>query len=387
MKNRMICRWVILLLIPLMVMSMCLVTPVSAVDNTTVKISPASKQVAKSETFTVEVVVDPKTAIAGVQFDLSFDKTLLTLNNVTEGTLLSQNGANTYFAKMNTVANANTTGTIQVTGVILGENETVSFMGTFAVVQFTAKTVDGISTLVLSNVKVGDASANPVPKDVSGGSVTIGTPPPPPGAPGDATGSGGIDVTDLTKVERIIGGLDAQTPGADVNQDGSINALDITQVERMLAELALSVWSTAFVGGATIPVKYAYAACGGTNTSPPIVWSNVPAGTQSFALICEDPDAPGGIFTHWVMFNIPAGAWQSAEGAPPTGAIQGTNDFAEIGYGGPCPPPGSPHHYRFLVYALDQTLSLGSTTTRAQLLTAMQGHILADGQAVGIYQR
>lgn len=117
-----------------------------------------------------------------------------------------------------------------------------------------------------------------------------------------------------------------------------------------------------------------------------------PAATQSFAVVVDDPDAPGGVFTHWVLFNIPSDNDElpeaiSTEASLPNGALQGKNDFGEIGYGGPCPPPGRSHHYRFIVYALDQRLDQKAGITGKQLLSVMEGHILAQGQLTGTYQR
>jgi len=105
----------------------------------------------------------------------------------------------------------------------------------------------------------------------------------------------------------------------------------------------------------------------------------------------DDVDAPGGVFTHWVLFNIPAGTRELAPAIPaqdqlPSGALQGKNDFGKIGYGGPCPIPGSdPHHYRIIIYALDQLLDLEAGVSKEQVLDGMQGHILAQGQLTGTY--
>src|SRR5438067_11609005 len=151
--------------------------------------------------------------------------------------------------------------------------------------------------------------------------------------------------------------------------------------------MAFALTSTAFTDGTAIPAKYT---CDEADVSPPLAWSGAPSGTVSFALIVDDPDAPGGAFTHWVLFNLPASATSLPEGVPTTpqlsgGGVQGQNDFPAIGYGGPCPPAGPPHHYRFTVYALDATLSLSSSATRAQILQAKQGHILAQGQLIGLF--
>lgn len=151
----------------------------------------------------------------------------------------------------------------------------------------------------------------------------------------------------------------------------------------------LTVTSLAFVMGAAIPFRHAY---GGDNLSPPLAWSRVPEGTQSIAVLCDDPDAPGGDWVHWVLFNLPADTTKLEEGLPakpslPNGALQGINDFGEPGYGGPWPPPGRPHRYFFKVYALDTRLNLPSAARKKDLLKAMQGHILAQGHLFGTFQR
>jgi len=122
------------------------------------------------------------------------------------------------------------------------------------------------------------------------------------------------------------------------------------------------------------------------------MWREPPASTRSFTLIMDDPDAPIGVFTHWVLFNLPADSRELPEAVPAqsqlsNGAFQGKNDFGKIGYGGPCPPPGSPHRYRFTLYALEQPLDLKPGASKKQVLQAMQGHILAQGQLTGLYQR
>jgi Raf kinase inhibitor-like YbhB/YbcL family protein len=154
-------------------------------------------------------------------------------------------------------------------------------------------------------------------------------------------------------------------------------------------EMALSVSSPAFQEGESIPTKYT---CEGQNISPLLTWSEPPAGTQSLALIVDDPDAPGRVFTHWVLFNLPADSRELAEAMPvqaqlPDGSLQGKNDGGKLGYIGPCPPPGSPHRYQFTLYALDQLLDLEAGASKQQVIDAMQGHILAQGQLTGIYQR
>jgi Raf kinase inhibitor-like YbhB/YbcL family protein len=148
-------------------------------------------------------------------------------------------------------------------------------------------------------------------------------------------------------------------------------------------EVEMELTSAAFADGGTIPADYS---CDGQDISPALSWSGAPQGTQSFALILDDPDSPGGDFTHWVIFNIPADA-TGLEAATTDGALQGENDFGTIGYRGPCPPSGSSHHYRFTLYALDIILELDAGATRAQLLDVMASHILAQAELVGVYQR
>jgi len=155
------------------------------------------------------------------------------------------------------------------------------------------------------------------------------------------------------------------------------------------AEMALPVLSPAFQDGARIPAKYT---CQGQDVSPPLTWGEPLEGTQSFALIMDDPDAPGGVFTHWVLFNVPSDCRELPEGVPAqeqltSGGLQGKNDFRRIGYSGPCPPPGRPHRYRFTLYALDQPVDLKAGVSKKQVLDAMQGHILAQGQLTSTYQR
>ncbi len=151
--------------------------------------------------------------------------------------------------------------------------------------------------------------------------------------------------------------------------------------------MALTVLSAAFLAGAAIPRAHAYG--GG---SPPLSWSAVPAGTKSIAILCDDPDAPAGDWVHWVLFNLPPDTRKLDAGVPkaarwPNGAVQGTNDFGDTGYDGPSPPPGRPHRYFFKVYALDTTLALDSRAQKKDVLRAMKGHVLAEGQLMGTYRR
>ena len=162
-----------------------------------------------------------------------------------------------------------------------------------------------------------------------------------------------------------------------------------TELPLKEGEMVLAISSSVFQEGDRIPTKYT---CDGQDVSPPLAWSDLPSGTQSLALIVDDPDAPGGTFTHWVLFNIPSDSRELSEAVPtqaqlPSGARQGRNDFRRIGYGGPCPPPGRPHRYQFTLYALDKPLDLEAGVAKDRLLKAMQGHIVGEGQLTGIYQR
>jgi Raf kinase inhibitor-like YbhB/YbcL family protein len=151
----------------------------------------------------------------------------------------------------------------------------------------------------------------------------------------------------------------------------------------------LTVTSTAFEDGEAIPVLHTR---DGSNLSPQIAWSAVPEGTRSIALTCVDVDAPGGSFTHWVVFNIPSGQTELSENTPTFPILEnmvrnGVNDYRGVGYDGPSPPSGETHRYVFTVYALDTLLDLETGATRMDLLAAMAGHDLARGTLTGTYTR
>jgi Raf kinase inhibitor-like YbhB/YbcL family protein len=151
----------------------------------------------------------------------------------------------------------------------------------------------------------------------------------------------------------------------------------------------LTITSTAFAGGEPIPAKYTG---DGDDVSPTIEWKGVPAAAKGLALICDDPDAPGGTFVHWLVYGIPAKVTGLPEGVPrdetlKSGAAQGTNDFGRLGYIGPSPPSGPVHHYHFRLYALDAPIGLKPGATRGDLDAAMKGHIIATGELVGTYRR
>lgn len=153
-------------------------------------------------------------------------------------------------------------------------------------------------------------------------------------------------------------------------------------------EAEIKITSPAFKEGGKIPKKYT---ADGPNVSPPLKWESVPEGTQYLALICDDPDAPVGVWVHWVLYNLPAEIKSLPENVPSkktleNGAAQGTNDFRKIGYGGPAPPSGT-HRYYFNLYALDTKLDLEPGAAKDDLLKAMKGHILAHGRLMGKYKR
>lgn len=147
--------------------------------------------------------------------------------------------------------------------------------------------------------------------------------------------------------------------------------------------MSIEMNSAAFAEGETIPEKYT---CEGADLSPPLAWDGVPAEAQSLVIIADDPDAPAGTWVHWVMFNIPPGTTQLPEDVSSIG-IEGMNDFNRSGYGGPCPPPGSAHRYFFKLYALDTTLDLSPEARKEDVVKAMEGHILAQGQLMGTFSR
>lgn len=168
------------------------------------------------------------------------------------------------------------------------------------------------------------------------------------------------------------------TAGAPVGIEAGMNPPEAT---------VFTITSSAFENGEPIPGIYSYY---GGNKSPPLSWSGAPEGTVSFALIMDDPDAPGVVFTHWLVYNIPADVMEMDEGQPmiPTldnGASQGLNDFGGLGYGGPAPPAGTTHRFYFKLYALDTTLDMASGSVKYQLVNAMQGHILDEAELMGTY--
>ena len=151
---------------------------------------------------------------------------------------------------------------------------------------------------------------------------------------------------------------------------------------------ALQVSSSSFKEGQPVPRQYT---CDGVNISPSLEWTGVPKNAKTIALIADDPDAPGGTWVHWVFYNLPAANIGLVENLPAdenlkAGGYQGKNDFGKFGYGGPCPPAGT-HRYYFKVYAIDRELPLKAGATKAELLKAMEGHVLSQGQLMGTYAR
>ncbi|MFI5398578.1 MAG: YbhB/YbcL family Raf kinase inhibitor-like protein [Candidatus Binatia bacterium] len=153
--------------------------------------------------------------------------------------------------------------------------------------------------------------------------------------------------------------------------------------------MSMTLSSSAFKSGAEIPRRHT---CEGADLSPTLAWGGAPAGTKSFALIADDPDAPVGTWVHWVVYDLPANTSKLPEGVPTTdtlsgGGKQGINDFRKTGYGGPCPPPGKPHRYFFKLYALDAPTNLKPRATKADVLRATEGHVLAQVELMGTYER
>ncbi len=147
----------------------------------------------------------------------------------------------------------------------------------------------------------------------------------------------------------------------------------------------MKITSSAFKDGEGIPEIYT---CKGKDISPPLAWSDLPADTVSLVMIMDDPDAPVGTWDHWIVFNIPSSSTELGQDIQlyPAGAKPGKNSWKRNDYGGPCPPGGARHRYFFKLYALDITLNLEDGASKAEILKAMQSHVLADAQLVGIYK-
>ncbi len=156
-----------------------------------------------------------------------------------------------------------------------------------------------------------------------------------------------------------------------------------------LAQAGMVLSSPVMAPGAAIASEFA---CTGPDRSPSLAWSGAPKSTVTFVLIVEDPDAPGGTFTHWVAYNIPATRTSLPAGVPqdaeiPGGGKNGMNSFGHLGYNGPCPPPGKTHHYRFHLFALDSALSVVEKAEAATIESAIKGHVAADAELTGTFER
>ena len=149
----------------------------------------------------------------------------------------------------------------------------------------------------------------------------------------------------------------------------------------MNAASSISITSSSFQAGGDIPAKFT---CDGTNVSPALQIGGVPNEAKSLVLLADDPDAPRGLFTHWIIWNIDPKTTRVAENSAPAAGVQGTNDFGKRNYGGPCPPSGT-HRYFFKIFALDTKLELKPNARRAELDAAMRGHVLAQGELMGRY--
>ena len=161
--------------------------------------------------------------------------------------------------------------------------------------------------------------------------------------------------------------------------------------EKLDKPMSIAVYSPAFSYGSRIPVKYT---CDGLDVSIPVKWdpNTLPKGTRSLVLVMFDPDAPRGVFIHWILYNIPLNITEIPENIPRKPLVkgvglQGINDFGRIGYGGPCPPKGSSHRYFIRLFALDTVLDLKPGASIKELEEALRGHILAYGETMGVYGR
>lgn len=156
-----------------------------------------------------------------------------------------------------------------------------------------------------------------------------------------------------------------------------------TEAQTSPAKAMIKITSPAFSQDGKIPVKYT---CDGSNANPSLSISGVPDNAQSLAIIVDDPDAPNGTFNHWVAWNIDPKIDTIQENKLPSGAVSGTNSAGKVGYVGPCPPSGT-HRYIFTEYALDTKLDLGSSAKKEDLLKAMEGHVIGQGELTGKYSR
>ena len=158
-------------------------------------------------------------------------------------------------------------------------------------------------------------------------------------------------------------------------------AIFVGTILNMNAASSISVTTPAFQAGGDIPAKFT---CNGANANPELKINGVPNEAKSLGLIVDDPDAPRGLFTHWIVWNIDPKTTDIGENSAPAGGVQGTNDFGKRNYGGPCPPSGT-HRYFFKIFALDMKLDLKPSARRAELDAAMRGHTLAQGELMARY--
>ncbi|HVN28784.1 MAG TPA: YbhB/YbcL family Raf kinase inhibitor-like protein [Candidatus Binataceae bacterium] len=162
-----------------------------------------------------------------------------------------------------------------------------------------------------------------------------------------------------------------------------LSTISMLSMQSFVADASnLQVTSSAFSDHAPIPTRFT---CSGADVSPPLSWSDVPDGTKSLALILDDPDAPSGTFVHWVVYDVHPTVDGFKEGE--VEGVQGANSMRKAAYMGPCPPPGSPHHYHFRLFALDTLLNLEDAPSAQQLRDAMQGHIKQSAELVGTFGR
>lgn len=148
--------------------------------------------------------------------------------------------------------------------------------------------------------------------------------------------------------------------------------------------MALNLTSPAFKSGEPLPTLYS---CDGKDVSPPLAWQGAPQNTQSYVLIVDDPDAPSGVWDHWLVVNIPATTTSLTEGAVlPTGTLVLKNSWSKAHYNGPCPPKGQEHRYVFTLYALDSMLNLSKEATKKELIAAIKNHVLAKAELRGVYK-
>ena len=153
--------------------------------------------------------------------------------------------------------------------------------------------------------------------------------------------------------------------------------------------MTLELRSTAFEAGEIIPATHT---CDGEDVSPPLTWLGVPEGTEGLALILEDIDSVKGVWSHWVLYNVPPNVNKLPEGVSPAkslpwGGVQGRNDFDNVGYGGPCPSDGKTHRYVVRLYALDERFELAPGKRREEVLKAIQGHVIDEAELMGRYMR